>query len=329
MASGEERARRNVACVNCRDSKVRCKTEQSSGQACQRCARLKISCVFDKRHKRVTRRSKLEQLERELESIKQAVDPQSRSSVGHSPQPLQQAGRAASPASRGASGPTLAQAKQFSSLASKPRMLGQQLVSGCDIDWYFGKFLECYHGLMPVLRKKAPNECFDANPTLFWTVVYVACRRYARDSALLSALVEHLGAHMWTVAAAPALSLEAIHTLVLLGTWPLPSIRFMTDPTPTLACLSLNAAKLLGCHTGRGSHPHFALGPRQPFAASDEQVSSTWMACCVLAQRAARSSGTPPPAIQFGDTGPSRALQSYAWAGLVAVYKTQRFLNHW
>ncbi|POR35155.1 Zn(2)-Cys(6) zinc finger domain protein, partial [Tolypocladium paradoxum] len=76
----DDRTRRNVACVNCRNSKVRCRTSQVPGQPCQRCTKLHISCVVDKAHKRVTKRSKLEQLELELKSIKQVVNP---SANGH------------------------------------------------------------------------------------------------------------------------------------------------------------------------------------------------------------------------------------------------------
>lgn len=147
------------------------------------------------------------------------------------------------------------------------------------------RFLQCYHPFIPILRKRDPDECYEASPTLFWVVLYVACRRYPRDRAVFSALIDHVGRDVWLMVSAPALGLEAVHALLFLCTWPLPNIRFVTDPSSTFAGIAMNSAQLLGCHSGRGSHPHFTVGLRQHLHATDEEASATWLACCLLAQR--------------------------------------------
>ncbi|UNI21478.1 hypothetical protein JDV02_007466 [Purpureocillium takamizusanense] len=366
--NSDDRTRRNVACINCRNSKVRCRTSTVAGQPCQRCAKLGISCVVDKSHKRVTKRSKLELLEQELRSIKQVVNPAAggqttwtppspRATYSALPEQTSMAGAAAeaAPPSTGlpnGTAPGLRPLPQVSTPHSEPpatasslgpsrhgserriktgptesRMLGSHVVSGDDVDWYFSKFLQCYHPFIPILRKKDPDECFEASPTLFWVVLYVACRRYPRDRAIFSALIDHVNKDIWQMISVPAMNLESIHALLFLCTWPLPNIRFVTDPSSMLASIATTSAKLLGCHTGRGSHPHFSVGMRQHFLSSDEEAASTWLACCLLSQRTTSSIGIFPPAIQSNDTQCRRVLESHVWTDLLAMYETQLFLN--
>jgi transcriptional regulatory protein LEU3 len=154
-----DRLRRNVACINCRNSKVRCKTSSVLGRPCQRCDRLGTSCVVDKAHRRVTKRSKLEQLEQELQSIKEAV---------HTKSPLEQPSWATprrdleGPPSQQqprsdhlhvSSAPVALEAVQDPHCIGSPppgfkpqtqtesRLLGQRLVTAAEIDWHFDKYV--------------------------------------------------------------------------------------------------------------------------------------------------------------------------------------------
>jgi transcriptional regulatory protein LEU3 len=147
------------------------------------------------------------------------------------------------------------------------------------------RYLQCFHPYLPVLRKKIPNECYDASPILFWTVIYVATRRYAREETLAASLNELLNRDVWTVISAPAHDLETIHTLLMLCAWPFPSIRFVTDPSSTFISIALNSCLLLGLHTGRGSHPRYCIGGRLNMHFTDQEASVTWMFCCILAQK--------------------------------------------
>lgn len=97
--------------------------------------------------------------------------------------------------------------------------------------------------------------------------------------------MEHVGTDIWLAAADPTVGLEGIHAMILLCTWPLPTIRFMTDPSTVLANVALTASMLLGLHTGKGSHGEFCLGLRNHIEATDEEASTTWLASCYVAQR--------------------------------------------
>ncbi|KAF4591598.1 putative C6 transcription factor (Leu3) [Ophiocordyceps camponoti-floridani] len=335
----EDRTRRNVACVNCRNSKVKCKASPSTGQPCQRCGKLRMACVVDRSHKRVTKRRQLEQLEEELRCIRRVVDHEGGSGASvllkPTPTPVPTAGvrtEAPVPVPELVAGEDVGVVGDGAASERGPtraRMLGDVTISGPDVDWYFDRFLTCFHPFLPILRQSSADACYEANETLFWTVIYIASRRYARDPLLVPALAHHLGRQIWNmVASTPALDLDAVHALLLLCAWPLPSVRFVTDPSSMLAAVALNAASLLGCHVGRGAHPHFAVGMRRHLRATDEEASATWVACCVLAQRTTASIGIEPPAMRIADGRLRRLLGSSSrWTDLLALYEAQRFLN--
>lgn len=135
------------------------------------------------------------------------------------------------------------------------------------------------------MRKRDPDECFEANQTLFWVIIYVACRRYSKHPDLLTTVAECLTKDIWTLLSTPIMNLEAIHALILMCSWPLPNIRFATDPSTIFANIAMNVCMVMGLHTGKGSHPEFCIGSRQNIIATDEEGSVTWIQACILAQR--------------------------------------------
>ncbi|XEV05506.1 hypothetical protein FSHL1_010793 [Fusarium sambucinum] len=339
--SPQSKIRRNVACISCRDSKVRCKASPVAGHPCQRCAKLQISCVYDRSHKRVTRRSKLELLEQELKSIKEAVHPksnvepvpvsQSHTAIFTTATPL--ANNTVYPLSNHLQSPQ--QSESFTPAApllqktepTKSRVINGHVVSGQDIDWYFEKYLQCFHPYLPILRKKDPDQCFEASPTLFWTVVFTACRRYAKSGQIVTSLLDTLNRDVWGLLRAVALDIETIHVLLIICSWPFPTIRFVTDPSPTFVSSALNACMLLGLHTGRGSHPSFLIGGRQHMTCTDYEASITWMFCCILAQRASVGNGHPPPFLQHNDTRCKDIVKDTLAPELMTLFELQKFSN--
>ncbi|KAI5868091.1 hypothetical protein GGS23DRAFT_602015 [Durotheca rogersii] len=337
------RIKRNTACTSCRDAKVRCNPGRDPAQPfCQRCAKLGLTCVVDRTHKRVSRKSKLDELVQEIRSIKQSVGGQSTqllptpatnrppqdAAVSSSKEPGSSRLGMSSPASAmtapeasldplttGATpavGPPDATVAPSSVLQtptaagalaqnppvqpSLPRALGSQPFSGEDIDYYFQKYFECFHPYMPIVRCRDPNRCYESGTLLFWTIVYVAARRYARGPGvfgfLLDAVRREAAAAVAAAAGAP-LSLAAVNALLLLCTWMYPDVRFLHDPSALFAGVCMNAALQLGVHTGRGAHPEFSHGAFQS-AFSDEDAAFAWAGYNVVAQRVASTLGIPP-----------------------------------
>ncbi|EFZ00939.2 Transcription factor, fungi [Metarhizium robertsii ARSEF 23] len=306
--------------------------------------------------------SKLEQLEQELKSIKQVVQPATNGAVQSAWTPPSP--RAAIPAlpeqkpasaaaintttpqtptpqpesSIGQGHPGQSSKRRLKTGPTEARILGNHIVSGEDIDWYFTnhapsahtkspRYLQHFHRFVPVLRKKDPDDCYEANQTLFWLVIYVACRRYARDHSLFPLLTDYLEKNIWTMSSVPALDFDAVHALLILCTWPMPNIRFVVDTSPTFAGIATTTALGLGCHTGQGRNSQFLVGLRQNFHATDEEASSTWLACCMLSQRTAAGIGIPPPYIQHSDSKAKAVLDASQWVDLIVMHDVQRFLN--
>ncbi|KAM5358712.1 hypothetical protein ACJZ2D_015055 [Fusarium nematophilum] len=210
---------------------------------------------------------------------------------------------------------------------TKSRVLGDRLLPGEDIDWYFEKYLQCFHPYLPVLRKRDPDECYEACPTLFWAVIFVASRRYARDDHVFNVLLDRLSRDIWTLLAAVALDLEPIHAILILCAWPFPTIRFVTDPSTMLITSAFNSCMLLGLHTGRGSHPRFMIGGRQHMASTDYEASITWVFCCILVQKISTGSGTPPPFLQHDDAQCKRVVKDTLAPELLTLFELQKFTN--
>ncbi|TDZ71767.1 Citrinin biosynthesis transcriptional activator ctnR [Colletotrichum trifolii] len=213
---------------------------------------------------------------------------------------------------------------------AQPRALGSKVLSSEDIDIYFDRYFEYFHHYFPIVRSQDPDKLYRLSPVLFWAIIAVASRRYAKDSTLFSFLIENLPKEVWSAVANPPLSISTINALLLLCTWPLPSLRFLTDPSSSYVAIAQNAALALGFHTGRGTHPEFCIGPNRQTDITDEEACFTWMGYNIQAQRVASSNGVPPPAGFFNDAvnraaGGRSLPDALGYFGL--LYEMQKFSN--
>ncbi|WYZ40065.1 hypothetical protein EsH8_IV_000406 [Colletotrichum jinshuiense] len=355
------RIRRNTACTSCRDSKVKCNASLTPNKPCQRCSKLGIQCVIDKSHKRMTRRSKLEQLEKEVQTIKNAVNPSPVSATGALPpaalplpspsttypagvfldRPPPSASRVSLPALSPVQSrpleqiptPTLTSHTTPTGPArqpAQPRALGSKVLSGEDIDFYFDHYFEHFHLYFPIVRSQDPDKLYKLSPILFWTIIAVSSRRYTKDAGLFPFLVENLPKEVWSAVSNPPISMSTVNALLVLCTWPLPTLRFLNDPSASYVAIAQNAALLLGLHTGRGTHPEFCIGPNRQTDITDEEACFTWMGYNIQAQRVAASNGIPPPAGFFNEAvnraaGGRSLPDALGYFGV--FYEMQKFSN--
>ncbi|KAI1213053.1 uncharacterized protein F4807DRAFT_412741 [Annulohypoxylon truncatum] len=330
------RIKRNTACTSCRDAKVRCNPSQNPNQPCQRCAKLRLSCVVDRTHKRVSRKSKLDELVQEIQSIKQSVNGQVTTSPNQAVAYTQQNEtiipfKDPAPARLGvpspvsistgeARAPTIVTSSNATIVPSSihtpetpvppqipaaepalPRALGSLPFSGEDIDYYFQKYFECYHPYMPIVRLRDPNKCYESGPFLFWTIIYIASRRYAKSPTLFPFLLDSVRKDAFSTLSSWPLTLPSINALILLCAWIFPDVRFVNDPCALFTGAIMNAILQLGIHCGKGNHPEYSHGVFQN-TFTDEEAAFTWAGYNIIAQRVSSFLGLPAIGGLFNQT---------------------------
>lgn len=176
-----------------------------------------------------------------------------------------------------------------------------RVFSGQDIDFYFDKYFEDFHPYLPIVRIKEPDAVYKSGPILFWIIIVTACRRYARGDEVYPFLIDAVKTEVWDSVSDPPLSLATINALLVLCAWPLPTIRFIKDPSAIYSSLLMNSCYLLGIHTGRGDYPARTF-PMYPLSVSDEEAVYTWAGYNIITQRVSTYGGTPSTGQLFNRT---------------------------
>lgn len=339
---------------------MKCNASTVPGQPCQRCGKLKLSCVVDKSHKRVSKRrcavpspprrlaltdplhSKFEELVQEVQNIKQAVAPRtpstpqlplptlptpqaqhtspraeqtrlySNAAFTAAPAPMSTMASFTAPPPRAipepSSVPALTPASQSmttpassASRPSQPRALKSRVFAGQDIDFYFDKYFEYFHPYLPIVRMREPDAIYNSGPVLFWVIMVTACRKNSNDGGVFDFLVESVKSEVWEAVSDPPMSLATINALLILSAWPLPTIRFMKDPSPIYVSMLMNSCYLLGIHSGRGDFPASTY-PAYRLSVSNEEAVYTWVGYNIVSQRISTYNGTPATGQFFNKT---------------------------
>jgi transcriptional regulatory protein LEU3 len=142
---------------------------------------------------------------------------------------------------------------------------------------------------------------YESENTLFWTVLLVACRRYARTTFVLPFLMTGVKKELSSAIVQLPLTISTINALILVCTWVFPIVRFVNDPTPSYSSAMMNTAMLLGIHTGKGSNTEFSFGSFQTNF-TDEEAAYTWGGYNITSQRVSTYMGIPPLGCLFNQT---------------------------
>ncbi|KAK4661496.1 uncharacterized protein QC763_701750 [Podospora pseudopauciseta] len=184
---------------------------------------------------------------------------------------------------------------------AEPRALGSRVFSGEDIDYYFEKYFEHFHPYLPIVRTKDPNACYRRGQVLFWAIIMTACRRFSRDDTAFQFLIDSLLPQIWSAISQPPLDLSVINAVLLLATWPFPTIRFLSDPSMIFAGIAMNSSFLMGLHTGRGTHSEFKHAT-EVNDTTDEEATFTWAGCAIISHRVSAYMGCPSASSLFNKT---------------------------
>ncbi|KAL4925550.1 putative C6 transcription factor (Leu3) [Aspergillus undulatus] len=325
----DEKRRQPVkrACNECRQQKLRCDVIQDPWTDCSRCRRLKLDCKIESNFKRVGKRSRNAEMEREIIELRKQIAGVQSGSVGQQPlhglpsaqqTPKQETlSNQVSPARAYQTPSAMSAADQFMGSHEAVASL-LDLRSGFDGSNYmrngnqhfkriedvavvpervaelFDLFFTYYHPFLPFLdREQSPEEYYTVSPLLFWTIISVGARRYQPDTNLLNSLAGPVTRLVWSTLADVPQSYHVVKALCLLCSWPFPTSSTSTDPTFMLCGLMMQIAMQLGLH--RPSHTQDFSKYRVELIEEElRDKVRTWAICNIVAQRVATGYGQPP-----------------------------------
>lgn len=298
---GGTRPHMKRACNECRQQKLRCDVESEPFKQCTRCTRLKLACRIDANFKRVGKRSKHAEMEREIVDLKRELaaykeaggDRMQTSVTPSSPfAPLSEHSVANMALHHGAAGSLLdlrhgidTSSRRQTVDLTKNKKLGDTIVSNERIADLFAHYFRHYHAFLPVLDPdKTPENYHELSPLLFWTIIAVASRRYKEDPTLLTGLATPLSQLMWTTLQGVPQNYHVVKALALMCQWPLPTNSTSTDPSFIICGIMMQIALQTGLH--RPSHVQDFSRIRVELRVEDVQDRlKTWTTCNIVAQR--------------------------------------------
>ncbi|KAL4873252.1 hypothetical protein BDV12DRAFT_160684 [Aspergillus spectabilis] len=321
----DEKKRQPVkrACNECRQQKLRCDVIQDPWSDCSRCRRLKLDCKIESNFKRVGKRSRNAEMEREIIELRKQIASSHGVSVGqHSLSSAQQTPKQettssqVSPARVYQTPSVMSTADQYmgsheavaSLLDLRSGFDGNYMRNGNQhfkriedvavvperVSELFDLFFTYYHPFLPFLdREQSPEDYYTVSPLLFWTIISVGARRYQTDSNLLNSLAGPVTRLVWSTLADVPQSYHVVKALCVLCSWPFPTSSTSTDPTFMLCGLMIQIAMQLGLH--RPSHTQDFSKYRVELIEEElRDKVRTWAICNIVAQRVATGYGQPP-----------------------------------
>ncbi|KAJ5628963.1 Transcription factorfungi [Penicillium lividum] len=313
------------ACNECRQQKLRCDVSQDPWVDCSRCRRLKLSCKIETTFKRVGKRSRNAEMEREIIELRKQIAGANSGPVMHQQQPIQAGQLTPKQESSQVSPEGVYQTHTPSAISTDQYMGSQEAVaslldlrSGYDgssfmrngnqqfkriedvmvipekVTELFNLFFTYYHPFLPFLdRQQPPDEYYNNSPLLFWTMISVGARRYQGDSSLLTSLSGPVTRLVWSTLADIPQSYHVVKALCLLCSWPFPTSSTSTDPTFMLCGMMVQVAMQLGLH--RPSHSQdFSKFRVELIEEELKDKVRTWAICNIVAQRVSTGYGQPP-----------------------------------
>jgi hypothetical protein len=281
---------------------LKCNVQQDPFKACDRCTKQNLKCVIEPNFKRVGKRNRNAEMEREMEQLRERlavyegrpVLPGHHQPTLNAPQPTSDAHAFAHGAVHTEEDDAFLQtqhqqvaATSLLDLRSGSPMfhsLGEVRLSPVQVNELFQEYFDNYHPFLPLLDDtRSPDDvCNKDSKLLFWAIVSVAARHFAGDPELLRRLKEPLTDLIWrTIKTQP--NHHVVKALCLLCTWPLPARTTVNDPTFMLCGVMMQTAMQIGLH--QPTHPQDFSRNKVRLQQTDIQDRLiTWAVCNIVAQ---------------------------------------------
>ncbi|KAF4982001.1 hypothetical protein FDECE_17589 [Fusarium decemcellulare] len=296
------------ACNECRQQKLRCDVVQDPFQSCSRCNRLKLECKIESNFKRVGKRSKHAEMEKEIDRLRRNIArAKSQGFVPEDDDDNNSPIATSNPTYTHTRNPSLMGSDEaVSSLLHLKRggnynvtrythELENVQLTEENVNNLFNEFFAFYHPFLPFLNpQQAPDLYFQQHPLLFWTIVSVAARRFSPPNVpdLLSNLSGPLTRFLWSTIGEVPSNYYVVKAMCLLCTWPLPTSTTSSDPTHILCGVMMKTATGIGLHRPN----HIQDFSRVSVELNKEQLSdrvTTWAVCNIVAQSVGTGYGQP------------------------------------
>lgn len=251
------------ACTTCRQRKLKCDAPQRFPQQCSRCKNLKKACVFDPHFKRVPRNRRLQQVENELKTIKQAL------ASGASISP-----RASVPHVLGATEDD--EAEEILKPCTHTKVLGSISLAPEDVTDIFQLYFEKLHIHLPFRMDRSIETLYEVCPLLFWVIIAVT----SRNSGMVKELIPMVKHMVSEIIMKPARNVEIVQALLILCMWPFPYHTQLEDPSFIYCGIAMHIGLQIGLH-----RPDFAyeFNSKVDVLRSSPHIRrTTWIACFVV-----------------------------------------------
>ncbi|KAI0873798.1 hypothetical protein GGS24DRAFT_490434 [Hypoxylon argillaceum] len=317
------------ACNECRQQKLRCDVVQTPFQSCSRCNRLKLECKIESNFKRVGKRSKHAEMEKEIERLRRNISQaKAQGYVVDEEEDLQsqlQSPIANSTYSHTRNPSLMGSDEAVTSLLTLKRggsysmptthyayELEHVRLTEQDVHGLFQEFFTCYHPFLPFLNEhQSPDLYYQQHALLFWTIIAIASRRYTPKPAILHELSSGpLNRLLWGTVGDVPNSYFVVKALCLLCTWPLPTSTTTADPTHILCGVMMKAATGIGMHRPNHTQDFSRVSVELNKDQLHDRVT-TWAVCNIVAQSIGTAYGQPATtlydwtlAIRPGEDGP-------------------------
>ncbi|KAI1392774.1 uncharacterized protein F4822DRAFT_140303 [Hypoxylon trugodes] len=317
------------ACNECRQQKLRCDVVQEPFQSCSRCNRLKLECKIESNFKRIGKRSKHAEMEKEIDRLRRKIsqakaqgfvieDDEDLQSQLQSPVANSAYSHTRNPSLMGSDEAvtsllTLKRGGSYSLAATHYAYeLETVRLTEQDVHNLFQEFFTCYHPFLPFLNEhQSPDLYYQQHALLFWTIIAIASRRYHAKPSILHELSSGpLNRLLWGTVGDVPNSYFVVKALCLLCTWPLPTSTTTADPTHILCGVMMKAATGIGLHRPNHTQDFSRVSVELNKDQLHDRVT-TWAVCNIVAQTIGTGYGQPAStlydwtlAIRPGEEGP-------------------------
>jgi len=283
---------------------LKCNVQRDPFVSCARCVKQNLRCVIEPNFKRVGKRNRNAEMEKEMEALRERLamyegraPMAGQPLLNQPPAPIDhQNNFAATPLLKVEDDAFLqTQHQQVAATSLLDLRSGQspmfytlgagevRLAHG-EVNELFTEYFQLYHPFLPFLDQvRSPEEYYNHDhKLLFWAILSVAARRSSSRPTLLKDLAKPLTDLIWdSIRNQP--NHHVVKALCLLCTWPIPAERTVTDPTYMLCGVMMQIAMQIGLH--QPTHPQDFS--RNKVRLQQEDIHDrlrTWAVCNIVAQ---------------------------------------------